>query len=357
MRKSLHLSGIHTKASKIHDMICYKEHSVNYKTRLLLEIGMGIIFSLVVTFTVFQDRPLQINGLIFAICVFVFMAEGIFMFNRLLEKKYTWHTHMMRRLLMLVGFTVVWFVVILKLSLWAKPLIDKEVPFDENLFALSVIIGIMYVIIYVISLIAYNYHRSLQEFRIENERLKKEKLELDYRALQDQINPHFLFNNLSTLIAIIRTDQKSAIRFTENFSDVYRYVLQSKDKMSVKLEEEMAFIEAYLALHQERLGEGLKVELSIDPLSTSKELPVLALQFLVENAIKHNMATLSSPLHITIQSSEKYVRVTNSLNHKKSTYSTNTGLTNLEQRISFLTDQPMKVSQTDTHFTVELPLI
>lgn len=329
----------------------------NYRTRLLFELVMGLIFNLVITFTLFTERPFLWQGLVFTIVIFVVMAEGIFAFNQLLSRRYAWHNETFRRLILLLSFSILWFVIVFTISMRFKPVIEHKHPLSQTDFALSIIMAILFISIYVVILIAYNYHQSLSQFRIENERLKQEKLESDYRALQDQINPHFLFNNLSTLIAIIRQDKKAAIRFAENFSDVYRYVLESKNKTSVFLKDELTFINAYLALHKERLGAGLQLNINVDEALHSKQVPVLSLQFLVENAIKHNIATKDYPLKLVISGSANSLKVTNSRNPKESTYSTNTGLSNLQQRIAFLSKREMIIDQTETVFSVELPLI
>jgi len=138
---------------------------------------------------------------------------------------------------------------------------------------------------------------------------------------------------------------------------VYRYVLQSKDNVSLKLEDELLFIKAYLALHQERLGGGLQVELNIDAELLNYHLPPLSLQFVVENAVKHNIATLQTPLSLRIYTRDERIVVTNSLNQKRSTYSTHTGISNLQKRYGFLTDEQLVIEKTDQSFTVELPLI
>ncbi|MCU4177509.1 sensor histidine kinase [Carboxylicivirga sp. N1Y90] len=330
---------------------------LNYRTRLLFEIVMSLVFHTIITFTLFKGRPFLLGGLFFSTCIFIFISEGIFAFNKLLGRKYPWHSDSPKRFLFLILFAAFWFFITVQIAHPLKSLLERDMPLSKQMYDISLIFAILFVSIYVVMLIAYNYHQSLGHFRIENERLKQDKLKQDYRALQDQINPHFLFNNLSTLIAIIRQDQNAAVSFAENFSDVYRYVLKSKDSVSVKLKDELAFIDSYLALHKERLGDGLQMNINVDESLFTKELPVLSLQFLVENAIKHNVATIASPLKVEISTSDNCIIVRNNLNPKESTYSTNTGLDNLKKRIAFLTNTKMEIRQTDKEFVVVLPLI
>lgn len=329
----------------------------NYKSRLLFELLMGIVFNLIVANTLFRNEPREWKGYVFAVFILVFISEGIFIFNKLISYKYPWHLETQRRVILLVTFTMIWFFVAIEVSHLFKPWIDPGRRLDPAAYNISIILVVLFVSNYVILLITYNYHQSLSYFLLENEQLKQEKLKMDYMALQDQINPHFLFNNLSTLIAIIRSDPQEAIRYAENFSDVYRYVLQSKDNVSLKLEDELLFIKAYLALHQERLGGGLQVEMNIDEKLLNYHLPPLSLQFVVENAVKHNIATLQTPLSLHIYTRDERIVVTNSLNHKRSTYSTHTGISNLQKRYGFLTTEELVIEKTDQLFTVELPLI
>lgn len=330
---------------------------LNYKTRLLFALVMAVVFHAIITLTLFKDRSFQVSGLLFSMCIFIFISEGIFAFNKLLGRKYPWHSDSPKRFLFLILFSALWFFITVQIAHPCKPLFELEIPLSKEMYNISLIFAILFVSIYVVMLIAYNYHQSLGHFRIENERLKQDKLRQDYHALQDQINPHFLFNNLSTLIAIIRQDQNAAVSFAENFSDVYRYVLKSKDSVSVKLKDELEFIDSYLALHKERLGDGLQMNINVDDSLFTKELPVLSLQFLVENAIKHNVATIASPLTVEISTSDNCLIVRNNLKPKESTYSTHTGLNNLKKRIAFLTKTEMEIRQTEKEFVVVLPLI
>lgn len=189
------------------------------------------------------------------------------------------------------------------------------------------------------------------------EELKSLKLKSDYNSLQAQLNPHFLFNNLSVLKSMITFDPDSAIHFTQNFTDVYRYVLQSKDQTTVKLSDELEFIEAYTALHKKRMGEAFEVISKVSDSALKKEIPPLALQLLVENAVKHNIALKDAPLTIRIESNEDSLTVCNNLNLKESAFSEKTGLNNLKQRYALLTDRLVEVSHGRETFKVKIPLL
>lgn len=187
--------------------------------------------------------------------------------------------------------------------------------------------------------------------------MKQEKLKMDYAMLQDQINPHFLFNNLSVLKSLIMYDKDAAVNFTQNFTDVYRYVLKSRDSMLVKLREELKFIDTYVSLHKERLGRGLDVQFMIDKEGLEKKIAPLTLQLLIENAIKHNIVSKETPLYVEIKSNDKYVFVKNNIQLKESSYSTKTGLSNLIKRYELLDNSNIVIEHDDKYFNVKVPLL
>lgn len=187
--------------------------------------------------------------------------------------------------------------------------------------------------------------------------MKREKLRMDYNSLQDQLNPHFLFNNLSVLKSLIIYDPEVAVEFTENFTDVYRYVLQSKDKRLVKLADELAFMKAYYALHKERLGEGINFESLVPANILDKEIAPLTGQLLIENAIKHNIASRETPLEIKLKTEGGYLVVSNTLNRRTASYSTKTGLKNLVKRYEILTEKEIIVQYDEYWFVVKVPLL
>ncbi|WP_460504274.1 sensor histidine kinase, partial [Hymenobacter agri] len=119
-------------------------------------------------------------------------------------------------------------------------------------------------------------------------------------ALQGQLDPHFLFNNLNTLSALIEPGNAPAQDFVEQLADVYRYVLLAQGRATVPLAEELAFVETYLALHKARFRDNLQIEVNIVPAALSRHVAPLSVQLLVENALKHNVASREHPLHLRL---------------------------------------------------------
>lgn len=224
-------------------------------------------------------------------------------------------------------------------------------------FLLAVAMGLIFVNMVSTSLILIRFMDKWVYTEKRIDAMKEEKLRMDYTVLQDQINPHFLFNNLSVLKSLIIYDQETAISFTQSFTDVYRYVLKSKDKVLVGLRDELKFIDSYVSLHKERLGTGIDVQYMIDKESAEKNIAPLTLQLLVENAIKHNEVSKENPLLIEITTEKDKLIVKNNLQIKESSYSTFTGLSNLVRRYELLEGGDIVVEQNDLSFIVTVPLL
>jgi two-component system LytT family sensor kinase len=107
--------------------------------------------------------------------------------------------------------------------------------------------------LYYSTFIANNWIKSIEK----NEELKRENLLAKYEALKNQVNPHFLFNNLNTLSGMVEQKPELATAFIKKLSDIYRYVLEQNDKELVSIKDEMKFVDDYIFLSKMRFGEGL----------------------------------------------------------------------------------------------------
>ena len=193
---------------------------------------------------------------------------------------------------------------------------------------------------------------------LETEYYKQEKLKSDYKVLQNQVNPHFLFNSLNVLISEIKYNPDTAVEFTRKLSKVYRYVLQSKNHDLILLKDEVEFIKSYIFLHKVRIGEALQFSINIFENDLQKQIPPLTLQILVENAIKHNVANEENKLTLSIAMADNNtLQVKNNLNIKTGVESTNTGLANIKKRYDLLKLGEIQVIQTKDEFIVNIPLL
>jgi sensor histidine kinase YesM len=205
---------------------------------------------------------------------------------------------------------------------------------------------------------AISFFKAWKNEVIESEKIKREALSLQYQVLQNQINPHFLFNSLNVLDSLIDLDTEKAKGFNRQLSMFYRDLLQFKDHDIITLKREIEFVKRYIYLQQIRFGDALHVEFAANEKIEGQVIP-LTLQALVENAIKHNEISQANPLKIVIAISDDYeLIVENNLQPKPQLEKTSgTGLQNLAGRYSFLTGKEMKISKNEGYFRVSLPLI
>jgi len=200
---------------------------------------------------------------------------------------------------------------------------------------------------------------SLTEARTQLINLQKENLQSQFDVLKQQVNPHFLFNSLNVLTSLIKLEPNLAEKFSEQLSKVYRYVLENKDNELVDLHTELNFLDAYIFLLNIRFVDKLKVNIDIPENRRSNQIIPLAMQLLIENAIKHNTMSKSEPLTIDIFiDPENYLNIVNNLQERPSQLvSTGVGLKNIQNRYILLNNTEPIFEKTSTHFMAKVPLV
>ena len=199
---------------------------------------------------------------------------------------------------------------------------------------------------------------KLKKILVEKESLEKANIRSQLMGLRSQINPHFLFNSLNTLTSLIHKDADRAENFATKLSKVYRYMLEHRNDKLTHLTEEMSWLESYIHLLKERFGDNLHIELNIDQSIMDKSILPLCLQITFENAIKHNVITSEKPLTVRLYSQGNYLCIENNLQKKHSvSSSTKFGLENIKRRYKFFTNMEVKVEESESHFSVFLPLL
>ncbi|WP_288462497.1 histidine kinase [uncultured Chryseobacterium sp.] len=216
----------------------------------------------------------------------------------------------------------------------------------------GIVVGSLY---YFINLyIALLKDSQLQQLEVEQ--LKRAQLEARMSSLREQLSPHFLFNTLSTLSTL---STETAVKdYVAELANVYRYALVNKEADKILLQDELDFTNAYLHIMKIRLEDALFIKIKIDKnLSAYKMIP-FSLQLLVENAIKHNIASISKPLNIEIYNEEKNnIVVKNNIQEKKASLpTTGIGLANLMSRYELIYRKPIEILRTEQYFAVKLPI-
>jgi len=193
---------------------------------------------------------------------------------------------------------------------------------------------------------------------LEIEALKREQLQARYESLKQQLSPHFLFNSLSTLGGLIQEEPAAAGQFVEEMAQVYRYLLKHGERTAVPLRDELSFVRSYTYLLQMRFGDGIALHIDLPEAVLGRQLPPLALQLLVENAVKHNTVSYHQPLVLHIDFvAPALLRVRNQYRPRLApAASSGVGLSNLTNRIRLLNQQKLLIEQTATEFCVLVPL-
>lgn len=204
---------------------------------------------------------------------------------------------------------------------------------------------------------AFDSNAEKRDIALENEQLKRENLHAVHEALKQQVNPHFLFNSLTTLKSLTKRDPRQAVDFIGELASVYRYMLQHQDKNMVTLGEELDFMRSYLYLLRIRFGEAICTEIEVPEVVLGHTMPPNTLQLLVENAVKHNGFSVKRPLFISIFITEDYLSVKNNLQQKSvEQISSRLGLTNISRRYLLLKGKDILIKKDEQDFQVLLPI-
>ena len=202
-----------------------------------------------------------------------------------------------------------------------------------------------------------SFLQSWQVSNLEAEKLKAEMMTYKYESLRNQLNPHFLFNSFNVLSDLVYKDQELAVKFISQMSDLYRYVIDNSDNEVISLAEELNFLESYIFLLKTRFEKNLDIRLKLEVADNDIIVP-MALQLLIENAVKHNEISSAKPLIVEITRKDDYILVGNNLQQKSvENNSKKTGLRNIIQQYAFLTDKKIDVKQTINRFEVLIPIL
>ena len=194
--------------------------------------------------------------------------------------------------------------------------------------------------------------------KIEEQQLIANSANAQFTSLKNQLDPHFLFNCLNVLDALIDEDPKKAQQFTQGLSKVYRYVLEQKEKEKVTVQQEMDFATIYSELMKVRFEESLKIDLEKNSSFDWVYIVPLSLQLLLENAIKHNLATSKNPLVIKVYQEKDFLVVENNLQKREQLENRQgIGLLNIESRYQLQTTKKVIIENNGVCFKVKLPLL
>ena len=344
-------------------MVLRKKNNYSLKSILIaafISIVIGTIFLWIgtQTYKISLTRYLWNIGYSLSIGMSLFMNGTIFLF---VEKRFiSWVkypvksviiallVHLIYSSFVIITINWLWFVVLSKQT-WAQ--------FME--YGWFIILG-EYIVLFLITAIIYA-RSFFKEWRIETiqgEKLKQEAISLQYQIMQNQVNPHFLFNALNILGSLIDIDHEKAKKFTRELSLFYRELLSFKDKELVSVCDELHFVKKYIYLQKIRFGDNFDVSILVNDKLEGEVIP-MSLQMMVENAVKHNIISKDYPLKVIIgklDGDELFVE--NNLQPKANVDGSNKiGLKNLQKRYKFLTNKEMQIESNNQYFRVVFPLV
>lgn len=265
----------------------------------------------------------------------------------------------LQKYVLMIGLNVLFTAPISLLMLfgWKWATGDITIP-KETLFATMAITVVC--VIFVTNV----YEKVLFAKHSDNEKLKIEQLEqakvlAELEALKNQVDPHFMFNTLNSLSFLVEHDAERAQQFIENLADVYRYILKSKEKDLVLLEDEVSFMKAYVGLMQLRHEEAFTINLKLnDAQKHSYLIPPVSMMVALENAVKHNEVSKSSPLIVDVLQDADNILISNLISVRKiARESTQVGLKNLNDRFEKTLGLSIEIDKENNRFTLRLPLL
>ena len=325
-------------------------------------IVAGIFISLllhsIVPFPVKDHNRLY--DFLISIIITVIVWEGNLRIDSILNIKIPWVNKPAKRILTHLPISLIFSVLAIYLPMQFYNIFICEVPQASKgaLMSSSVVIGLLITIIILSIEISTQFFYHWKKSLVEVEKYKSESAQAQLQNLKNQINPHFLFNNMSVLSSLVYQDQDKAVDFINQLSKVYRYLLDNRSNELVTLESELTFIKSYTYLLQIRFDKNINFNFEISESQIHLLIPAMALQMLIENAIKHNEISEDLPLTISVTTNENELVVKNNLQPRiNNEPGSKTGLDNISERYKFYTDKKIEVIKNSDSFIVKIPLL
>lgn len=275
----------------------------------------------------------------------------------LLNKWYPWEHQIKTRfsIQLLLHITIIYIIV----TLFFKFKFPKYFGYNELMLRQVIILGIIFSLLITTVFAAEYFFYRWNDERLKSVEMERHTTQAQLDALKLQLDPHFLFNNLSIVTALVEDQPSTAVSYIAKLSSIYRYMLTNRMQNVIPLTEELEFIKAYLFLYKIRYGEGIKVSIEDSKAASRLGLPPLTLQLLIENAIKHNVFSTDSPLNIHIYfPDEKFIVVENNKMPKIIQESgTHMGLKNIRERYRLMNQQVPVITDEHGFFRVKISLI
>jgi LytS/YehU family sensor histidine kinase len=297
-------------------------------------------------------------GAVFTLLASVLMAyPNLYVIQRL-NARWTWATATLRRALVQFALSVLIGVLVsVAITLLVHTIRAYLEPLQEVLINNALIFSVCNLLLMTI-LEAWIFFIEKDQTNKRAEAIEREASRIRFEVLKAQINPHFMFNSLNVLSGLIETDHEKAQRFIEEFSAVYRYILETIDQYVVTVEEELRFARSYMYLQQIRYGESLLFTVDLPSQALQLYLPPLSVQMILENVTKHNLVSKERPLKILLYEQDGMLIISNNVQPKATpVISSGLGHKNLSSRYNMISEKVPEYRITETSYEAKLPLL
>lgn len=332
------------------------------KIRFLYMIIVGIFISLLLDFIKIggQTYHNQLFDFIISILITIAVWEGNLRLDHWMNIRFPWVLKPIKRVAFHLPTSIFYSAFVIYLSMLAFNKYVCPLPEDtkESFMITSLVIGVLISIILLTVEISTQFFKQWKSSLVEIEKYKSESLQAQLQNLKNQLNPHFLFNNMSVLSSLVYKDQDKAVDFINQLSKVYRYLLDNRNNELVTLKTELNFIESYNFLLKIRFDKNIRFDVNIPEHYLSWYLPPMSLQMLIENTIKHNEVSAELPLTVSININHDMLQVSNNLQLRTmNEISSKTGIQNIRERYKYFTEKNVEVIETSNEFIVRIPLL
>jgi LytS/YehU family sensor histidine kinase len=332
---------------------------INSIFKIINKLGIAIAITLFFKLVFFRLEEFFDWDILFILAIVLIIGQGNETIDKWLNIKYNWIENAKKRLLIQSVLSVLF----TSITLFTLMYILHQLRFGDGRIINRKMVEIFPpAILFTLALLAVKigseFFIALKNSLIEIEKHKTESANAQLQNLKNQLNPHFLFNNLSVLTSLVYKNQDKAADFINELAKVYRYVLDTKNSELVPLQEELDFLNHYIYLQKIRFEDSIVFEIKIEENKKSDYLLPMCLQMLVENTIQHNETSQANPLKVLIYTQNNSLVIENPIKPRSNIVdSSKTGLKNIEQRYSFFTDEKVIVCNNGEIFKVILPLI
>ena len=321
----------------------------------LLGICTPVISGLVV-YANFSPLHLLFTNLYFIVCWFITWHGGVHFMARLRSTKNT--SHIFSKLLLLCSAAFVFAAFVSYVSAFIWQLAYLQHINQKTLVDYCILSGVFILFVTLIYEILFLKKEVELDTKIVDQ-LDLDRQHAEMNVLKNELDPHFIFNSLTSLSHLINNNTEKASLFTQKLAQSYKYFLVHRSHEMILLSEELRFIDDYFFLLQIRHDHKLKLKVDVDESRThSCFILPCAIQILIENAIKHNTFSDTEPLEICISMNNNFIKVVNKVRSKPMMVeSTNIGLRNLKKRYKIMCNKDILIYRIREKFVVNLPLI